>query len=96
MTHRFDLKMSRHEVTVFFQGLMNLQAFAELESLCQAQGHRKKSVPVLLGVGTTVDTEVLERLAHLDGVTVAAESQFLSRWIQRCRQQGRHPRKEQQ
>jgi hypothetical protein len=95
MTHRFDLRTTEHLVTILFQGILDRPALSELETLCQSRRRDAAPVRVLLGAGTTVDSDLLENLLLVDGITVEAESPFLSRWIQRCLQARQSSQKEQ-
>lgn len=84
MTYRIDLETREQDVTVLFQGRLDEAALDDLATRCRDRLRRGSSVRVRLGVGTVVEGDVLERLAGLGGVSIEAESPFLSRWIQSC------------
>lgn len=85
MTHRFDLQTSEQQTTILFQGLLDRAALAELEAHCQAHQRRGETVRVVLGAGTRVEANLLEQLVRIEGIALAAQSPFLSRWIETCR-----------
>jgi len=85
MTYRFDLQTGAELSTIFFQGRLDRSALSELETHCRTLKRRGLSVRVLLGAGTTVEIEVLDLLAHIEGIVLEADSPFLSRWIRSCR-----------
>jgi len=87
MTHRFDVHTSARQVTVLFQGLLDRPALSRIEALCRAERHRGMSVLVQLGAGTRVtEADLVEELVSIEGITLEADSPFLSRWIQSCRE----------
>jgi hypothetical protein len=81
MTYRIELSAGDREVTLAFEGDLDRTALADLAARCAAQARRGVKVRLWLRAGTRVETGVLDELAGLDGVTLAAEAPFLARWI---------------
>lgn len=90
MTHRIDHQASERLATILFQGLLDRPALAALESRCRELGRDGGEVRVRLAASTKVVVGVLEELVRLEGITLEAESPFLTRWIQSCMSPGVH------
>jgi hypothetical protein len=93
MTHRIDIRTAALVTTVLIQGLLDRAAFDELSSLCRSHRLAGRSVHVVLGAGIRVHTDLVEALVRIEGVTIDAESAFLSRWIRDLEQSTVHDKR---
>lgn len=94
MTHRLDIQTTAEGTTVLFQGRLDQASLDELATLCRARRRAGRSLRVVLVAGTTVGPGLVEALLRIEGIEVAAESAYLSRWIHDLRKSTNDERNE--
>jgi hypothetical protein len=88
MTYRIHMTGCGDEGTLVFEGTLDRAALADLVGRCAAERRQSARVRVWLRAGTEVETGVLDELACLEGISLAAEAPFLARWIASCVKRG--------
>jgi hypothetical protein len=78
MTYRIDIGDGAAGRTLEFQGLLDRGAIEEIRRRAE---RARAPVRVVLRAGTEVAAGALPALRAIDGLSVVAESPFLSRWL---------------
>jgi len=86
MAYKMDTTGRGDERTVTFEGVLDRSALTDLLAACESLLRKSTHVRVWLRSGTQVEMGVLDDLVHRAGISLAAESPFLERWIAACRE----------